>query len=255
MGKELTTTIIKNAAVANDIFEMRLQTEANLTFTPGQFANVGVPSQAQLLKRPFSINTYDKTSGEMTIIYKVVGKGTAELSQMKAGEPVEIVAPLGKGFPTLKDSKRVFLVGGGIGCAPLESVMDAFPNSEYHAFLGFDTKASIYHQTAFAEKSEHIAYATMDGTHGINGLVTEPLSAALKDNKPDILLACGPTPMLKALKDMLAGADFPVYISVEERMGCGMGGCAVCVCKTTEGYKKACVEGPVFALSEVVFDG
>ena len=135
MGKELTTTIINNIKVAKDIFEMSLQTEAGLNVTPGQFANIGVPNEALLLKRPISINAYDKANGVMTFVYKVVGKGTDALSKMKSGEQVEIVAPLGKGFVLPNDSKKVFLVGGGIGCGPLEYVMSDQPNNKYNSFL------------------------------------------------------------------------------------------------------------------------
>ncbi len=254
MGKELKTTIIDNKAAARDIFELTLQTEKGLEFKPGQFANVAVPEESLLLKRPFSINDYDAETGIMTFIYKVIGKGTKALSKIKSGDSVEILAPLGKGFPVLGTQNTVFLVGGGIGCAPMESVMDAYPSNDYHTFLGFDTADSIYHEKMFTEKSTKIVFTTIDGTKGIRGLVTAPLSKALTEKKPDYLFACGPMPMLKALKDMIDAEKIQAYVSVEERMGCGMGGCAVCACKTIGGYKKACVEGPVFPMSEVVFD-
>ncbi len=254
MGKEITAIIIENKSVAKDIFELVLQTELGLLCTPGQFANVGVPNDALLLKRPISINAYDAKSGQMTLIYKIVGKGTVALSRMKMGEPVDILVPLGKGYPDLKTFKSVFLVGGGIGCAPLEYVMDMYTNHDYASFLGFDTESSIYHQQSFSEKSESIVFSTLDGSLGTKGFVTQPLLDALTAKKPDMVLACGPTPMLKALKSIVEAEKIPCYISVEERMGCGMGGCAVCACKTKDGYKKACVEGPVFALSEVDFD-
>ena len=253
MGKELRTTIINNIQVAKGIFEISLQTEAGLNVTPGQFANIGVPNEALLLKRPISINAYDEINGVMSFVYKVVGKGTTALSQMKGGGQVEIVAPLGKGFVLPNDGRTVFLVGGGIGCAPLEYVMSDCPDNKYYSFLGFDSNTSIYHENVFSDLSEFIAYATLDGSYGEKGFVTEPLIKALKKIKPDMLLACGPTPMLKAVKDVISNDDFPAFVSVEERMGCGMGGCAVCACKTKDGYKKACVDGPVFRLSEVLF--
>ncbi|MEX1308079.1 MAG: dihydroorotate dehydrogenase electron transfer subunit [Eubacteriales bacterium] len=254
MSKELKTTIMHNNKAAKDIFELTLLTEKGLNFEPGQFANIGVPDASLLLKRPLSINAYDTRTGIMTFIYKRVGKGTDALSKMAAGETVEIIAALGKGFPELEAKKTVFLVGGGIGCAPLESVMDAYPNHDYHTFFGFDTEKSIYHKQAFSDKSKTISFATEDGSFDQKGFVTEPLLKALEITKPDYLFACGPTPMLKALKKAIETMDICAYVSVEERMGCGMGGCAVCACKTTSGYKKACVDGPVFPLSEVIFD-
>ena len=254
MSKEFITTIINNKEIASGIFEISLQSKSGLDFSPGQFANIGVPDKSLLLKRPISVNAYNAMTGIMTFIYKVVGKGTHALRQMKEGETVDIIAPLGKGFPAIEEKKVVFLAGGGIGCAPLESVMDAYPDNEYYTFLGFDTQRSIYHGQAFTEKSKQIVFTTEDGSFGTKGFVTTPLLEALNTIKPDYLLACGPTPMLKALKNLIQPFDITAYVSVEERMGCGMGGCAVCACKTTSGYKKACVDGPVFPLSEVVFD-
>jgi len=189
----------------------------------------------------------------MVFLYKVVGKGTRKLTEAKTGDDISILAPLGNGFNVLENYMNICLVGGGIGCAPLESIMDKYPEKSYRTFLGFDTKKSIYHKSDFERKSDKFFITTEDGSLGEKGFVTEPLKKQIETDPPDVVYACGPTPMLKALKNTIYPYEIKAFVSVEERMGCGIGGCAVCVCKTTTGYKKACVVGPVFELDKVVF--
>jgi dihydroorotate dehydrogenase electron transfer subunit len=253
MSKEILTTTLYNKEVARDIFEIKLKGESGLKFIPGQFAHIAINQSDLLLRRPLSINSYDEKSGEFVFIYIVVGFGTQVLKTAQKGELISILAPLGVGFKVLKNYKKIFLVGGGIGCAPLESIIDAFPKREYYSFLGYDCDKSIYHFDEFEAKSKQLYITTVDGSIGHEGIVTAPLKQELEKSIPDVIFACGPTPMLKALKETLEPYNIKTYISVEERMGCGMGGCAVCACNTINGNKKACIDGPVFDLSEVIF--
>jgi len=252
MKKEIFSKIIYNKEISNDTFEMNLDAKKDMDFVPGQFVNVKISRADLLLRRPISIHRYDKKSGEITLIYKVVGKGTREMSLMEKGEEVSLLTPLGNGIIIDKQYKNIYLVGGGIGCAPLMSIIDSDGEKTYTTFLGFDTKQSIYCMDEFGAKSKELFITTNDGSFGIKGFITDTLQKELIDKKPDLIFACGPTPMLKSLKSVLDGQDIPTYISIEERMGCGMGGCAVCACKTHDGVKKACVDGPVFDISEVI---
>jgi dihydroorotate dehydrogenase electron transfer subunit len=250
MKKELFTKIIANDCIAKDTYKLILKVPADLCFVSGQFANIKINRADLLLRRPISIYRYEKD--EMTFIYKVVGKGTKELSDMKVSENLSILASLGKGFEILPAYKNVFLVGGGIGCAPLMSIIESNEEINYTTFLGFDTADSIYCESEFEAKSKKLLISTDDGSYGYNGFITQLLSEKLDEGTPDVIFACGPTPMLKSLQTVLKSKNIKAFISIEERMGCGMGGCAVCACMTTNGVKKACVDGPVFNLNEVV---
>jgi len=253
MKKEINATVIYNREAAKATYEVCFMTEPGLDVKPGQFANLMIGSSANILRRPISINHYDDVSGEMLLLYKVVGSGTARLSNAKKDDVISMVVPLGNGFNILDRYKRIFLVGGGVGCPPLEAVMLQYPDREYVSFLGFDTQSSIYHEASFKKRSQDVFITTIDGSHGEKGLVTAPLKRALDENPPDVLLACGPMPMLKAIQDVMKDTDCDAYISAEQRMGCGVGGCSVCVIETKTGFKKVCHVGPVFRLDEVVF--
>lgn len=252
-----TAVIEWNNRIAEDIYEMVLHCpNADLTgFVPGQFAQIGIPGHAELiLKRPISIHAADAAAHTVTLIYQTRGKGTLALAETPAGTKLQVILPLGNGFDLKPEHKAVFLVGGGMGVAPLPAVMKRWPDRRYIALLGYRCEDAAYCADDFCYCGLHIA--SDDGSVGEKGLVTALVEAALKEVTPDIVLACGPAPMLRALKGLLAPHGIRAQFSMEERMGCGFGACAVCACavQTADGlgYKKACVDGPVFDMDEVM---
>ncbi len=257
MLKNVETTIVSNKLIANRIYELVLQSkDADLEhFVPGQFANIDIPNRSDLLlKRPISINKVDVSQGTVTLVYQPMGQGTQALISVLPGEHIKAILPIGRGFNLKSSDKTVFLVGGGVGIAPLLSVTQKWPDKDYYAFLGYRSKDCEYCSSDFEAVSDKTYISSDDGTVGIKGFVTDSLSDSLLEITPDVVLSCGPGPMMKSLK--AAVGDIPTQVSLEQRMCCGFGACAVCVCAIDDGsgldYKKVCIEGPVFDLNEVV---
>ena len=257
MPYTITAEIVRNNRIAEGIYELTLHCPgADLSaFVPGQFAQVEVPGHAELiLKRPISIHAADAAAQTVTLIYQVRGKGTAALAEAIEGTRLQAILPLGHGFNLKPEHKTVFLVGGGMGIAPLPAVAKRWPDRRYVALLGYRCENAAYCTSAF--EGCNVRVASEDGSIGERGLVTALVETALEEIMPDVVLACGPAPMLRALKNMLAPRGIRAQFSMEERMGCGFGACAVCACavQTADGldYKKACVDGPVFDMDEVV---
>lgn len=256
MLKNVDTKIISNRKIAECIYEMVLHCpDADLEhFVPGQFANIEIPNRNDLLlKRPFSINKVDNKEKRVTIIYQLVGEGTNSMAELKPNESIKAILPVGRGFHLTSEQKDIVLVGGGVGIAPLYTVIKRWPDKNYDIFLGYRSIEHAYCINDFEEVCSDVCVTSDDGTVGEMGIVTKALSERLKKKKPDVILTCGPVPMLKSLKDIVG--DVPVQVSLEQRMGCGFGACAACVCgikkdEDTE-YKKVCIEGPVFDLAEV----
>lgn len=258
MLKNVTATIQENTRIASGIHRLVLKSsEADLKhFVPGQFANIEIPGAKELLlKRPISINKIDTRAQTVTLIYQIAGKGTALLPDVPVGTDIKAIMPVGSGFYLSLEDKNVFLVGGGVGIAPLLAVTQRWPDRSYCAFLGYRGADFVYNLNEFKAVCDETHVTSDDGTIGEKGFVTDELKKALEKQKPDIVLACGPGPMLRALKAVLAPTGIPALVSMEQRMGCGFGACAVCACGVRhEGeleYKKVCVEGPVFDLYEV----
>lgn len=242
--------IKSNEAQGCGIYKLVVSAQEMPCIQCGQFAMVSCgSSDGILLKRPISIHDFDKDS--VTLLYETVGKGTAELSKMKAGEYTDIILPLGKGFD-VKEYKRVALVGGGLGIFPLFSVIKLHPDVECFAYLGARDKARFICAESFQEKCVYVKLATDDGSVGRKGFITDILKEDLESKTYDAIFACGPKPMLKALKNVTKDTQIPVYVSMEERMGCGFGACLTCTCATTGGNKRVCADGPVFLLDEVI---
>lgn len=259
MFKKVETVVAENKETAKSIFEMRLGCEgADLGhFVPGQFADISVPGHSELLlRRPLSICKTDAAASTVTLIYQVKGKGTEAFSKLRAGANISAILPMGKGFNLKNSDKRIFLVGGGVGIAPLLSVTQKWPDKDYTAFLGYRGAEYEYCLEDFKRVCGQVFVTSDDGTLGEKGLVTDVLKRRLSENIPDAVLTCGPAPMLRALKDILISAHVPAQVSMEQRMCCGFGACSTCVCgvENEEGFdhKKVCVEGPVFDLYEVV---
>lgn len=220
---------------------------------PGQFLHVKAGNGMEpLLRRPISINRIDRENGTITFIYQVVGRGTALISRVEAGEYLDVLGPLGNPFP-LRNSKKCAVVGGGIGTAPLLEL--AVQLQDCDAYLGF--RSEPYKIEEFRKHCNEVNIATEDGSTGYKGFVTEILARNLKNYA--CVYTCGPAKMMKIVKDMCKAENIECYVSVEERMGCGVGACLVCACKTVNEkgeshYKKACVDGPVFNAEEVELD-
>lgn len=246
--------IIYNGEVTSGIFEMVLVSR-NIADSalPGQFVHIKVNAGLYpLLRRPISINSVDKDKGAITILYHVVGQGTEELSKLEAGSYIDVMGPLGNGFPIFKD-KRCAVVGGGIGTAPLLELAKNMQNC--NAYLGF--RDCVYKIEEFERHCDKVYITTEDGSIGYKGYITEHL---LKDiARYDIVYTCGPKAMMQKTIEICQQNNVDCYVSIEERMGCGIGACLVCACKVKDEngqwhHKKACKDGPVFNAREVILD-
>lgn len=257
MLKYVSATITGNEKIASGIYRMTLHCpDADLEhFVPGQFAHVKVPNHPELLLgRPISLNAVDAQNHTAVLVYQIKGKGTDAFSKTDVGTAVEAVIPVGRGFNLKATDKTVFLVGGGVGIAPLLTVIEKWPDRHYEAFLGYRGQDVAYCHNDFGA-CDVVNIASDDGTIGQKGLVTAPIQKRLNELVPDVVISCGPPPMLRALKNLIEPLGIAAQVSMEQRMGCGFGACATCVCgvHTSDGldYKKVCVEGPVFDLYEV----
>ena len=239
--------LIKNEEIADGIFDWIVE-NPNLSklAQPGQFAHVKVPGKT--LRRPISI--CDATENALRRVFQVKGEGTEIMSKIKTGEEVEILAPLGNGFKVEKGKKYCF-IGGGIGVPPMLYAAKQAENPL--VITGFRDKSLVILQEDFKKNGAEVVLTTDDGSAGVHGFVTDVLKERLSDI--DEVCACGPIPMLKAISEICKG-KVPCQISLEERMGCGIGACLVCACKTKlhgeEGYTHVCKNGPVYNAEEVV---
>lgn len=250
---EETAIIIRQEEIADGIYSMWLRTdEIAANAKAGQFISVYCNEGSRLLPRPISICEIDKTDGAVRLVYRVAGKGTAEFSAMRTGMQLKVVGPLGNGFPV--KSKKAFLIGGGIGIPPMLELAKSL-DCEKQIVLGFRDELFLMEEF---QKQGKLYVATEDGSAGTEGNVLD----AIRENglTADIIYACGPAPMLRALKEYAAKNEIECWISMEERMACGIGACLACVCKsqnkdahTNVKNKRVCKEGPVFRAEEVDF--
>ena len=240
--------ILINNHIGSDIYKMVLFVKDMPTVKAGQFLMIDCgKSEGITLKRPISIHSFDNDT--LTIIYKVVGKGTKALSQIKSGNDIEVILPLGNSFDA-KTYSNIALVGGGIGMFPLFAVITEYPNKNYYAYLGCKDKTGFVCEDVFLDSCVVTELTTEDGSVGQKGFVTNLLKRDLK--KFDAIFACGPKPMLKALKELVKDTQIPTFVSMEERLGCGFGACLTCACKTNKGNLRVCADGPVFDIREVI---
>ncbi|MBU5264786.1 dihydroorotate dehydrogenase electron transfer subunit [Bacillus atrophaeus] len=253
--KKAYLTVRSNEEVADRIYQMVLKGDLVQTFTtPGQFLHLKVSEAVTpLLRRPISIADVDKERNEVTIIYRKDGEGTGLLSLKQQGDRVDVLGPLGNGFPVneIEAGKTALLVGGGVGVPPLQELSKRLKQKGVKVVhvLGFQSAKDVFYEEECRRYGDTYI-ATADGTHGTKGYVTDVIRE--QNLEFDVLLSCGPTPMLKALQQEYAHKE--VYLSMEERMGCGIGACFACVCHTNESetsYVKVCLDGPVFKAQEV----
>ena len=237
--------ILSNREIAKDTWEMVLGGDSSALTHPGQFINIAI--EGLYLRRPISVCCYEE--GSITIIYKVVGKGTKKMAAMTEGDKLDVLVGLGNGFDVEQArGHKVAVIGGGVGVPPMYDTARRLKRmgADVTAILGFATKDVSFYIEKFEELGVPVMVTTDDGTLGRKGFVTD----ALRESGCDYFLACGPTPMLRALhRTGITG-----QLSFEERMGCGFGACMGCTCHTLVGTKRVCKDGPVFPTEEVTFE-
>lgn len=257
--KDLTLTVLENERVGEGIYKMILGSLEELgEIKGGQFIHIALPDKTHILRRPFCIADFSKEEKTVTVYYALIGDGTRVLSRVKAGDALKAILPLGNGFTMKEEYKKVMLIGGGMGTAVLPAIPKAWADKEYYTFLGFAKKEKMIAIDELTERSKEIFIATDDGSYGRKGFVTAAISENIARIDPDVIMVCGPEVLYKVLRKTLEGYTDRTYISLEKRMGCGIGACLVCNCKikAADGmkYLRACVDGPVFNMDEVMLD-
>ena len=235
-----------NIPIAKDIFEMTLMGNTFRFTSPGQFAGVAV--EGYYLRRPISV--CDLKDDELTLVYRVVGRGTEAMSRLLPGEKLDLLTGLGNGFHTKNGGEHPLLIGGGIGVPPLYLLAKRLVSEGKRptVALGFNGVEQAILQERFAALGIKVLIATMDGSQGERGFVTQAIQKNAVDY--DFFYACGPEPMLKAVCET---CNTPGELSFEARMACGFGACMGCTCKTKLGNKRVCCDGPVFSKEEVLW--
>lgn len=250
--------IVRQTKIATNVYELVLQGDKlALVASQGQFLHIKVSKGTDpLLRRPLSIAKIDKEKGQLTVIYRAEGRGTSMLAIKQAGELISVFGPLGNGFSVNEINKDevALLIGGGIGVPPLYELSLQLKKKGVNVIhvLGFAGGSDVFYEEKFQQLGKTYI-TTIDGSYGVKGTVIDVIKE--KGLGFDVIYSCGPTPMLKAIE-----ATFPDqkgFLSLEERMGCGIGACFACVCHvkddpTKTAYKKICTDGPVFAIGEVV---
>ncbi len=246
MYKKGLYTIVSNTPLTPVVYRMVLEGDTQYITHSGEFINIEL--SGKFLRRPISIADYDERT--ITIIYKVVGRGTEQMKQMQAGEVLDILTGLGNGFSTDNDAKRPLLVGGGVGVPPMYNLCKRLlgEGKKPMVILGFNTASEIFYAEEFRALGVDVYISTADGSEGTKGFVTDVIRE--KALEFDYLYTCGPLPMLKALYD---ATESPAEFSFEERMGCGFGACMGCSCKTKYGNKRICKDGPVLKREEIIW--
>ena len=242
--KQSIFEIIENTALTSNVYRMRLTGDTSAITAPGQFVNIKL--EGKFLRRPISV--CDCKDGELTIVYKVVGKGTEQMSRMKAGESLDILTGLGNGYDLALAGDAPLLIGGGVGVPPLYMLAKRLiaEGKRVRVILGFNTASEVFYEEEFRALGAEVSVTTVDGTRGTKGFVT----AVLDDTPYTYFYTCGPEPMLRAVYTATATSG---QFSFEERMGCGFGACMGCSCKTVTGNKRICREGPVLVKEDILW--
>lgn len=243
--KQVIYTVGTNEKIARDVYRMTLRGDTSAITSPGQFINIKL--DGLYLRRPISV--CDLSGDTVTIVYKVVGKGTELMSRMIGGEELDTLTGLGNGFDLEKSGENPILIGGGVGTPPMYLLAKKLieKGKKPSVILGFNSADDVILEDDFKALGLNVAVTTADGSYGKKGFVTD----ALPDFEYSYFYTCGPEPMLKALYKATTTEG---ELSFEERMGCGFGACVGCTCKTKYGNKRICREGPVLTKDEVIFD-
>ena len=235
--------IVENMALTENVYKMILRGDVSEITAPGQFVNIRL--EGLYLRRPISV--CDVSEDTLTIIYKVVGKGTKQMSEMCSGE-LDVLTGLGNGYDLTVSGERPVLLGGGVGVPPMYLLARRLieQGKQVQVILGFNTKNEVFYEEQFKALGALVTVTTVDGSYGVKGFVTD----ALKNMEYTYFYTCGPEPMLKAVYGASVTSG---QMSFEKRMGCGFGACMGCSCKTITGYKRICKEGPVMRKEEIIW--
>ena len=241
--KDTIFTVLKNAEIAKNTYEMTLSGDTSDISAPGQFVNLKL--DGFYLRRPISV--CDADEGTLTIIYKTVGEGTAAMAKMQGGEKILTLTGLGNGYDTEKSGDRPLLIGGGAGVPPMYLLAKRLVAEGKHprAILGFGKADEVFYKEEFEALGVPVTVTTVDGSMGTRGFVTDALP-----EEYTYFYTCGPEPMLRAVYDKCETSG---QFSFEERMGCGFGACMGCSCKTKYGNKRICRDGPVLTKEEIIW--
>lgn len=250
--KELAK-VISQESIGTGVYSMWIETKAAQTAVAGQFVSVYCKDKTKLLPRPISICQIDKEKGRLRIVYRVVGGGTEEMSSYSAGDDISLIGPLGNGFMQ-REGKKAILIGGGIGIPPMVGLAEALKDkAEVSVVAGYRDELFL---TKELENAGKLYIATEDGSTGTKGTVIDAIKEQAVEG--DVIYACGPTPMLKAIKEYALTHNIECQLSLEERMACGIGACLACVCQSKDkdahsnvNNKRICKDGPVFLAEEV----
>ncbi|MBR3551992.1 MAG: dihydroorotate dehydrogenase electron transfer subunit [Clostridia bacterium] len=242
--KQVILTVTDNRPLTKDVFLMRLTGDMSAVAAPGQFVNLKL--DGLFLRRPISV--CDVQDDTLTLIYKVVGKGTAQMAALRPGETLNVLTGLGNGYDADIPANDVVLLGGGVGVPPLYLLCKTLlgQGKNVHVILGFNTKDELFFENEFRMLGADVTVTTVDGSYGVRGFVTDALP-----DRYDYFYSCGPEPMLRAV---YRATNTSGQFSFEERMGCGFGACMGCSCKTVTGYKRICKDGPVLKKEEILWD-
>lgn len=262
MRKKEIAKVVSQECIGTGIYSMVIKTEAAKEAVAGQFVSIYCKGKDKLLPRPISICQIDKEESTLRIVYRVVGGGTEEMSTYQAGDDIELIGPLGNGFMQ-REGKKAILIGGGIGIPPMVGLAESLnamavenglePQDYVQVVAGYRDELFLTEEL----KNNGVLYiATEDGSAGTKGTVIDAIKEQAVEG--DVIYACGPTPMLKAIKEYALEKNMECQLSLEERMACGIGACLACVCKSKEkdhhtnvNNKRICKDGPVFLAQEV----
>lgn len=246
MYKKGIYKIVENKPLTRDVWRMVLQGDTQWITRSGQFVNIEI--EGLYLRRPISICDWDEQT--LTLIYKVVGRGTKAMSQMCEGVELDLLTGLGNGFDADVECENPLLVGGGVGVPPLYHLAKELlrRGRKVSVVLGFNTASEVFYAEEFTALGADVYVSTVDGSMGVKGFVTDAIKEKAIDF--DFFYSCGPLPMLKAL---CGATDKSGELSFEERMGCGFGACMGCSCKTLAGNKRICKDGPVMKREEIIW--
>ena len=246
MYKKGIYKVVANEPLTPDVWRMVLAGDTQWITRPGQFVNIEL--EGLYLRRPISISDWSEDT--ITIIYKVVGRGTEQMRRMSVGQELDVLTGLGNGFDADVECQQPLLVGGGVGVPPLYRLAKELiaRGRKVSVVLGFNTEKEVFYAEEFRALGADVYVSTADGSVGTKGFVTD----AIRENgvEFDFFYSCGPLPMLKALCDC---TEVSGELSFEERMGCGFGSCMGCSCKTLAGNKRICKDGPVMKREEIIW--
>ncbi len=243
--KDVKLSVVSNEALTSNVYKMKLKGCLDDITRPGQFVNIKL--DGLYLRRPISV--CDREADVLTIIYKIVGKGTEQMSKAKENDAFDVLTGLGNGYDTELSGERPLLLGGGVGVPPLYGLAKKLisEGKKVSVVLGFNTKNEMFYEKEFASLGCDVTVTPADGSYGKKGFVTDALPEDYT-----YFYTCGPEPMLKAVYRATKTSG---QFSFEERMGCGFGACMGCSCKTVTGYKRICKDGPVLEKEEILWEG